>query len=317
MSNAYIMKKGVSQLADLVDGGFASFAALKGVAGKIFYVDAGHPRTSDVNAGTDPGKPLTTIAAAYALCTADVGDVIYVSGERRYRETQLDILKDGIRIIGGGWGTEWNQNAAADKYVCRVMAKNVIISNIQISVNDQGGGIYVGDGGANYNAAMCLIDNCFIRGDWFTAAGPGASIGYGVYNYGASLMTVRNCHIWGWARGIHVQDGSDRTSYGCHIYDNFISHCLTYGIYWGGLGYTSVIKGNVIWDMNTAVDMTDAICLAESAGGIFVAGNYIGASGGVSDSGNLNFWVGNYIRATETASEALSVAQGAIDGTVT
>jgi len=311
------MRKGVARLADLADGPYAALASLKGVAGTIFYVDAGHASASDNNDGDDPNKPLSTIATAYARCTTDVGDVIYVSGERRYRATQLDILKDGIRIIGGGWGTEWNQTASSSAYVCRVMAKNVIISNIQISVNDQGGGIYIGDGSADYNAFGCKIENCFIRGDWFTEAGPGASVGKGIYVAGASLATIRNNHIWGWATGIDLRDGADRTSYGVHVYDNHITYCKTYGIHVEGYGRSMMITGNYISDQSSSYNMTYAIHLQPSVGGVMVAGNFIGANAPVYDSGDLNFWVGNYVRATEAASEGLSVAMAANDTTVT
>lgn len=308
----YIMRKGASTLADLKDGAYAGLYGLKGAKGQVFFVDAGHANTSDGNEGTDPDAPLTTIAKAYSLCVDEAQDVIYVSGRRRYRETELQITKGGLRIIGAGWGTEWNQTVSPTAYVVRINAENVMIANIQISINDQGGGIFVGDTGTgsdNYNAFGCLIENCFIRGDWYNEATriPGAGITNGIHNAGASLMTVRNNHIWGWATGVHVADGGNRTSYGAHIYDNFISYCKTYGIHFEGYGYTSVIKGNTIWDTAEDVQMTYGIHLANSIGGVLVAGNCIGAGNPVYDSGDLNYWVGNFVENVEGASEAAAV----------
>lgn len=311
MGNPFILRKGVSSLNDLVDGPYGALNALKGVNGKLLFVNSQHASSSDSNDGTDPSAPLKTIAAAYALCTDEAQDVIYVSGRCRYRETELEILKGGIRIIGAGWGTEWNQTAASDKYVVRVAAENVVISNLQISVNDQGGGIYVGDvatGGVNYNAFGCLIENCFIRGDWYTAGGNGASVGTGVYNHGASLMTVKDCLIWGWTNGIWIEGGDSRTSYGARVIGNDILYCKTYGIFLQGAGYPSLIRGNTIADQTTSTALTRAISLNNSTGNVAVVGNYIAAANANYDSGNLNIWAGNFVEVTATASEVRSVS---------
>jgi len=308
--------KGVAGLSDLVDGYAGGL-----IAGRnIFFVDAQHTSSNDANVGTDPNFPLKTITQAYNNCTTDIGDIIVIKGaDYRYRETDtLTILKDGITIIGPGWGCEWNNNGSlAGGYVVKVEAKGVRIANIQISLNDSGAGIYVGDGNANKNAAMCTIENCFIRGDWLTATGPGASVGIGIEVDGASMCTIRNNHIWAWGTGIDVSDGAYRTSYGAHIYDNFIMGCQDYGIKWAGIGYVSVIDNNTICDFSSTVTMTYAISLSPTTGGVTVSGNKIAAAAPVYDSGDLNYWVGNYVRSTEAASEALSVAMAAHDGTVT
>jgi hypothetical protein len=313
--STYVLRKGIAELNDLKDGYAAVFAS----ANKIFHVDAAHASASDSNLGTDRNKPLSTITQAYNNCTTDVGDVILIHGaDYRYRESDtLTILKDGISIIGSGWGTEWNNNGSlAGGYVVKVEAKAVRIANIQISINDSGAGIYVGDGNANKNASMCMIEDCFIRGDWLTETGPGAGIGIGIENDGASLMTVRNCHIWGWGTGIDVSDGAYRTAYGAHIYNNKIMACQNYGIRWTGIGYVSVIDNNTICDFSPSVTMTYAITLSPTTGGVTVSGNKIAAAAPVYDSGDLNYWVGNFIRSTEAASETQAVGMCAIDATV-
>ena len=313
MGGTYILRKGVSNVSDLADGGMMALNALKGPAGKIFYVDYKHENTSDYNEGLDPNKPLTTIAKAYDKCTDEKMDVIYVGGRGRYRETELSILKGGVRIVGAGWGVEWNQTASASAYVVKVMAENVIIKNIQISVNDQGGGIYVGDGGSTYNGFCFLVENCFIRGDWYNEATriPGASIGHGIYNYGATLMTVRNNLIWGWGTGVHVQGGSSRTSYGARIMDNHITYCRDHAIHFEGAGYTSCITGNYIWDTASDIQATALVDLHPSTGGILVAGNYIAGGTPAYDLGDLNYWTGNFVEDAEATSELNTVAREA------
>ncbi|MBU2249048.1 MAG: right-handed parallel beta-helix repeat-containing protein, partial [Gammaproteobacteria bacterium] len=314
--STYVLRKGIAALADLKDG----YASILAAANNIYHVDKNHASASDVNSGLDRNKPLLTITQAYNNCTDSLGDVIIIHGANtRYRETDtLTIAKDGITILGDGWGCEWNNNGKAGGYVVKVAAKGVRIANIQLSVNDSGGGIYVGDNGDDSNASLCMIENCFIRGDWLNESTgyPGAGILKGVYNYGASLMTLRNCHIWGWTDGVWIQDGVTRTSYGAHIYGNYITMCSHYGIHWEGLGYTSVIDSNVLWDIKASINFTYAIHLAESTGGIMVSGNKIGAANPVYDSGDLNYWCGNFIRATEAASETQAVGMCAIDAVV-
>lgn len=315
MSNLYNMKKRVSSLNDLIDGYAAIFAG----ATNVFYVDAQHANSSDANEGTDPNKPMKKITAAYGRCTDGLSDLIVVKGGvYRYREgATLSIEKDGVTILGSGWGCEWNNNGLAGGYVVKVLAKNVKIANIQISVNDSGSGIYVGDGAVDANASLCTIENCFVRGDWLTETGPGAGILKGIEVDGASLATIRNNHIWGWGTGVDVSDGSDRTSYGAHIYDNKILSCQDYGIKWTGIGYTSIIDNNTITDFSASVTMTYAVSLNITTGSVVVCNNTIAAANPVYDAGNLNLWVGNKIHMTYAASENLSLAQAANDATVT
>lgn len=306
MSRNYILRKGAASINDLVDAYAATFAGAR----SVFFVDKDHASASDANEGTDPEKPMKTITAAYGRMTDNVGDVMVIKGgNTRYRETAtLTIAKDGITILGYGWGTEWNNNGLSGGYVVKVAAKGVTIANIQISVNDSGSGIYVGDNNDDSNASLCTIENCFIRGDWLTETGPGAGVLKGIENDGAAMMTVRNCHIYGWGTGIDVSDGAYRTAYGAHIYGNKILGCQDYGIKWTGIGYLSIVDDNVIADFSSTVQMTYAISLAGTTGGVTVSCNKIAAGNPVYDSGDLNYWVGNFVRSTEAASETFSVA---------
>ena len=308
MSGTFVLRKGHSTLSDLADGSAAVFATAR----NVFYVDKNNGDESDGNSGKNKDRPLLTIAQAYANCTDEAVDVIYVMGDARYREDELVIEKDGIRIIGSGIGCEWNRTSSqSGDYVVKVQASNVLISNIQISVNGSEDGIYIGDGGTdNDNASMCVIENCFIRGNWYSAAGSEGDVGITID--GSSFgPIVRNNFIWGWTTGIDVSDGSSRTAYGVHILDNYITG-KTSGIVWAGYGYTSVIAGNTIWDWKSSVNMAPAIDLAHTVGGVLVADNYVGAGDTATDSGDLNYWVGNHFHEAEAASEALTVNTDAV-----
>ena len=308
MSGTYILRKGHSTLSDLADGSAAVFATAR----NVFYVDKNNGDASDGNSGKNKDRPLLTIAQAYANCTDEAVDVIYVMGDARYREDELVIEKDGIRIIGSGIGCEWNRTGDQDgDYVVKVQASNVLISNIQISTNGAEDAVYWGDGGTdNDNSSMGVLENCFIRGYWYGATGSEGDVGITVD--GSSFgPIIRNNFIWGWTTGIDVSDGVSRTAYGVHILDNYITG-KTYGINWSGYGYTSVISGNTIWDWKASVNMTAAINLAGTVGGVLVAGNKVGANDPSTDSGNLNYWVGNHFHATEAASEDLTVNTDAV-----
>ncbi len=55
--------------------------------GKVLYVDASHPLSSDANDGTNPDAPLKTITQAIALCTTNDEDYIIVHSFTNSLET--------------------------------------------------------------------------------------------------------------------------------------------------------------------------------------------------------------------------------------
>jgi len=297
----------VSTLDDLLDGSAARLPIL--VGRKLFHVDALHAETSDSNDGEDREKPLETIAQGYANCVADRGDVVWVhGGDNRYREDELSVTKDGVTIVGDGWGTEWNRTSSqSGDYVVKIMAKNVTIANMQLSVNGDETCIYIGDGGAavDANAAMCRVIGCFVRGGWYGASGSEGTTG--ILVDGASTAQIYDNFLWSWGTAaIDVRDGASRTCYGTQIGFNKITGA-GYGIYMANAityGRPSVIHDNMIWDWLYTVNMTRGIHLNVSQGGVFVCNNRIGCANPTYDAGDLNYWVGNDIEAVEAASEA-------------
>jgi hypothetical protein len=82
MTDILNMKKGSSELADLVDGA-AAITALATGEGKIYYLNPSHTNASDTNTGNRNSKdtPFATLAGAYAGLTANQNDVlVYVAG---------------------------------------------------------------------------------------------------------------------------------------------------------------------------------------------------------------------------------------------
>lgn len=71
--STYILRKGVSTLADLANGN-ASFLQIAAAGGTVYYVDA--LNGSDANDGLTPGKARATILSAYNSCVSGHNDVV-------------------------------------------------------------------------------------------------------------------------------------------------------------------------------------------------------------------------------------------------
>lgn len=70
---------------------------------KVFYVDS--TLGDSTKSGEDIRSPLPTLAAAYAKCTADHGDIIAVlPGHSETISSTLTISKAGVQIVGFKWG---------------------------------------------------------------------------------------------------------------------------------------------------------------------------------------------------------------------
>lgn len=89
------------------EGMKAELNAIGRTPGNVFYVDSGHANAGTANRATDWGRPLSTIDAAVAKCTANNGDIIYVApghAETVSAAGDLDLDVAGITIIGLGDG---------------------------------------------------------------------------------------------------------------------------------------------------------------------------------------------------------------------
>ena len=73
--------------------------------GNVFFVDSGGTNASDGNLGTAPDKPMATIDATMARCTANNGDIIFVMpghDENPIVDIAMDVA--GVWVRGLGWG---------------------------------------------------------------------------------------------------------------------------------------------------------------------------------------------------------------------
>jgi hypothetical protein len=305
-TGTYIMRKGMSSLNDLVDG----YSAIMAVASNVFYVDALHANKSNGNEGKDPNKPLLTIAQAYANCGSN-GDteVIFVKGSNRYRENELVCEKDNIKFIGAGWATQWNRTSSqTGDYVLKVHGVNgVEVHNIQLSGTDLTEDVlYFGEGTTGDSPAHGVVANCLIRNAWYTATPAGTSKAITLVS--PTFMKIQDNFIYSAGIGIDITDGSEKTSHAMLIERNKI--CVgSYGIKWVGYGYTSEISDNLIWDWLSTVNLDAGIYLNLNSGGCLVANNKVGALVPFYDAGDLNYFVGNQVRATEAASEDFALSQ--------
>jgi len=97
--STYILRKGVSHLADLVDGN-ASFVQLAAAGGTVYYVDAANG--SDANEGTTPDKARATILSAYTSCTDGANDIVALiaNGTSNTLSAKLVWSKSYTHLVG-------------------------------------------------------------------------------------------------------------------------------------------------------------------------------------------------------------------------
>jgi hypothetical protein len=99
MSNLYVMKKGVSELADLVDG-IAAGGMLAHLGGREFFLDPTHG--NDGNDGRSPAKAVKTLPVGYGKLRDGYNDVLYkIPGSSSISlTTGLDWTKSYAHYIG-------------------------------------------------------------------------------------------------------------------------------------------------------------------------------------------------------------------------
>ena len=137
--------------------------------GKVFWVNSttvladGGVGGSDGNPGTYT-KPLATIDAAVAKCTANRGDVIYVMPghvETISAASSLDLDVAGIRVVGLGKGTKMVRcDFTAAAGTVAVGADDVMIENINFhaNVDSVALGLVIEDGVDHCTVRNCVFD---------------------------------------------------------------------------------------------------------------------------------------------------------------
>lgn len=195
-----------------VEGAWTDTGLRNHCTGTVFYVDPNFPGTSDGRDGTDPTAPLTTVAAAIALCQPYRGDVIavmansdwYYTGATSYATViseEVTVNVPGIKIIG-----------MAPSAMTQVMWTPASNAGTCITVNE----------------CDVLIEGfTFSEGGTYTALGIAILAQYdGTATFGDSL-TVRNC-LFDDTVDIAIQ--CDFTWF-CDFHHNYFAQCDNYGIY--------------------------------------------------------------------------------------
>lgn len=186
--------------------------------GSVFFVQSTAPGASDSNAGTSADKPLATIAAAVAKCTANKGDVIFVGSghvETVVTTGGLALNVAGITVLGIRAGTLMPQISVGGATSARmtVSAANVTLANMLITGDLDAITFPVSVSGADFRLLNCeyrdvtgqcgtflqttaganrmLIDGLVYRGD--SAAGSARGIGI----TGCTDIEIRNSSIVG------------------------------------------------------------------------------------------------------------------------
>jgi hypothetical protein len=121
----------------------------------VFYVDSGHARTSDLNDGTDPDNPMTTITAALVRVTTNANDYIIVRQITNASETfPITITKNRVHLVSTfyrlGHGPEIRP--VADTAGIQLNADNVEIAGFEINGGNSAGCIQANAAGATWGA---------------------------------------------------------------------------------------------------------------------------------------------------------------------
>lgn len=168
----------------------------------VFYLDGANG--SDSNTGLHPTKPLLTLEAAYALCTAGQNDTVAIIGGATglYPATAIDWAKSYTHLVGLSAPLSVGQRARIVNHsdndlavLFTIGAQGCIFKNLQFfdgKDNAADGACVHIDGDAN----RTYMENCFIAGMGNgTASGPFSRAGSYSLQVAASECCLVNCTI--------------------------------------------------------------------------------------------------------------------------
>jgi hypothetical protein len=166
-------------------GQFATVEDLGRSTGSRFYVHSG-TGGSGAGCGYTPSAPLTTLAAAVALCTANKGDIIYLmpGHAESIGAAGININVAGISIIGLGTGASrptftWHTTDA----VLTISAASVLLHNFITTVD------------IDEVVSMILVTGAAVVIDKVDHIDAGATqaIQWLLTTNAADYLTIRNC----------------------------------------------------------------------------------------------------------------------------
>ena len=127
--------------------------------GNVFFVGSAVTGASDGNAATSPDRPMATIDAAMAKCTANNGDIIFVMpGHSEDPTASIAMDVAGVWIRGLGWGSDRpTVTFGALAATVAMSAAGCRISNIRFDLGTVAATV---TNAINITAGSCIVENC-------------------------------------------------------------------------------------------------------------------------------------------------------------
>lgn len=303
---------GLDKDANLVGKGGQLIGPNAQTAGKTFYVSSVTGQSTGT--GGSPQSPVTTIALALALCTANQGDLIVLLPKHAETITAaggIALSKAGVGVIGAGVGAQRPTltYTTANTATLTVTAADVYLENI----------LFVGNflsvaGAINVTATGLKVENCEFRDTDASHGFLAAILATGAANT-ADGLRVRNCKRFGLSTTggamINLTDNVDRLE----ATDNFDISVGTSSSFLLSAGSKIVTNANV--GRNKAQT-------AATSGNLFLSNGGATNTGLVYDNYNANldvtgaqtFGAGTGLQffnnqSTSTSTEAGALAQAA------
>lgn len=280
--------------------------------GTIFYVDPNFPGTSDQRDGTDPEHPLTTVAAALALCQGHRGDTIAVmsnndwyygdpsEGYTTVIAEEITVNVGGVRIVGvapsNSMGVMWTPASNAGTCIT-VNAIDVTIEGFIFTE----GNTYTGCDGiyCEWDGATLFGENLTVRHCTFDD-----TVDTAIQLEYSWFCDIHSNNFWECDEyGIYVDPAGSGISYAV-IYDNIFHDCATSALALRGAEVTYVYH-NQIWNANAEAGAAATDEGIDTTGGRqnMICDNYLSCLLPVPAVGDLNdfctaavtdAWVGNH-----------------------
>lgn len=282
-SRPYILRKGVSELADLKDGRNALSPQYMG--GHTWYVDSVNGNTG--NDGESWDHALAGLDAAIGKCTANQGDVIYVlPGHAESIIAAGTITADvaGVNIVGIGKGEDRPTFTftTADTATFLVSAVDVYIENLIFAAGKDGLDVLL-----DVEADGCRVVNCEFRSNETSAyqcdnyvdiTGTGVNV--------ADRCEIHGCRFFSLTAGATAAINIGRVHDGLVIADNWIDGDFSgAGIESASAFTNALIARNVVANRNSG---EHAIELSAAATGLLVDNRLYGDTlGTILDPGSM------------------------------
>jgi hypothetical protein len=127
--------------------------------GNVFFVDSGHDHAADGNDGRSTEKPMATIDAAIARCTANNGDIIFVMpGHDENPTASITMDVAGVWVHGLGWGaSKPTITFGAAGATLAMSAANCRATNLRFDLGTVAATV---TNAINITADSCIVEDC-------------------------------------------------------------------------------------------------------------------------------------------------------------